>query len=312
VRATLVWDDPAAASGASRQLVNDLDLVAIDPDGSTHSPWVLDSANPSAAAALGADHTNNVEQVWVGAPYTAGTWSFRVVGGSVPKGPQTYSLVITPDAGFLPFGPDEPGGGSGFEPNDAPVPFTWFPGALDTFKVEWSDSTGFSGKLKSSGGFAAGTTYTPPDATWVKILKLGLGGTVWWHIVGKDAAGASTISAASSFTVAAAAAASIQSPADGASFAAASPPPAFSWDDGGNSQFKLTFSARPDLGKPKKKSGDAWLTATSWTPSTPLWSQILALAGSSSDGQTVFYQIAAKDRLGRTTLSPVRTLIVTP
>jgi hypothetical protein len=48
VRVTLAWDDvagnPALAIGA-RQLVNDLDLVLVDPNGQSHFPWQLDQVH---------------------------------------------------------------------------------------------------------------------------------------------------------------------------------------------------------------------------------------------------------------------------
>jgi hypothetical protein len=93
LKVTLAWDDEPGAVNANPALVNNLDLVLVEPNGiTTHLPWVLDPANPSNNATIGTDSVNNVEQVQVDNP-TAGTWEVRVVGTNVPVGPQVYSLV---------------------------------------------------------------------------------------------------------------------------------------------------------------------------------------------------------------------------
>jgi subtilisin-like proprotein convertase family protein len=64
VKVTLTWDDPAAVENAALTLVNDLDLVVLDPNGVRRYPWTLDPGNPSADAIRAVeDHTNVVEQV---------------------------------------------------------------------------------------------------------------------------------------------------------------------------------------------------------------------------------------------------------
>ena len=91
-RVTLVWTDPAGDPAAASALVNDLDLVLIAPDGRLHYPWVLDPANPSAAASTGINSRDNIEQVSVVNAAT-GTWSARITGSAVPVGPQSFALV---------------------------------------------------------------------------------------------------------------------------------------------------------------------------------------------------------------------------
>jgi hypothetical protein len=131
VRVTLAWDDVAgdAASGnTAPKLINDLDLVLIDPNGTTHLPWQLDQkiVDPAGntitdalqqcgtqiavqrrfvpaagindpipsggvpAAVRGRDHLNNVEVV--DAPSVAGTWQAKVVGFKL-DGAQKFSLI---------------------------------------------------------------------------------------------------------------------------------------------------------------------------------------------------------------------------
>lgn len=98
VKLTLAWDDVAGAENAAVALVNDLDLVVIDPTGERRFPWTLDPANPARAATQDReDHLNVVEQVFVNGPVPAGEWLVQVVGHRVPEGPaQKYSLAFTP------------------------------------------------------------------------------------------------------------------------------------------------------------------------------------------------------------------------
>ena len=133
VRVTLAWDDvaaDAARADTAPKLVNDLDLVLIDPNGAIHYPWQLDQrivdaggrdiadalqacgkevtvkrqfmpdpynvkdtipAGGVPAAIRGRDHLNNVEVV--DAAILAGTWEAHVLGFNIPHGPQTFSLV---------------------------------------------------------------------------------------------------------------------------------------------------------------------------------------------------------------------------
>lgn len=92
LKVTLVWDDPAASELADTVLVNDLDLELIAPTAGTFLPFVLDPANPTAAAVPGTNRLDNVEQVVVASP-EAGTWTARVIGFDVPQGPQEFSVV---------------------------------------------------------------------------------------------------------------------------------------------------------------------------------------------------------------------------
>src|SRR6266511_1343970 len=98
VKLTLVWDDPAALENAAIALVNDLDLILLDPQGQRYYPWTLDPANPSAPASRNReDHLNVIEQVVADESPTAGDWVVQVSGRSVPvAAPQKYTLLFTP------------------------------------------------------------------------------------------------------------------------------------------------------------------------------------------------------------------------
>jgi len=98
LKVTLAWDDVAAAENAAVALVNDLDLVVLDPLGQPHLPWTLDPVDPSAAAVrTRPDRLNVVEQVQLASPPLAGDWVVRVVGQNVPAGgAQSFALAYSP------------------------------------------------------------------------------------------------------------------------------------------------------------------------------------------------------------------------
>lgn len=100
--ATLSWTDPKAnvdetntLNNRTKKLVNDLDLRI--KTGSTISlPWILDVANPSAAATKGDNITDNVERVEV-ANALPGDTSLIIVThkNTLSRGSQAYSLIIS-------------------------------------------------------------------------------------------------------------------------------------------------------------------------------------------------------------------------
>ncbi len=96
LKVTLAWDDHPGTPNVNPALVNDLDLVVLDPLGHPAYPWTLNPASPSSPAVqTQADHVNNIEQVLVNNP-AAGTWTVQVTGYSVPQGPQAFSICAAP------------------------------------------------------------------------------------------------------------------------------------------------------------------------------------------------------------------------
>ena len=74
LKITLAWDDVPGTPNISPALVNDLDLVVIDPSGTRHYPWTIPLGSPGSPAVKTAeDHLNNIEQVQVDSPQ-AGRW----------------------------------------------------------------------------------------------------------------------------------------------------------------------------------------------------------------------------------------------
>lgn len=99
VRITLAWNDPAGTPTApaldptTPMLVHDLDLRLSDASG-TWEPWILDPANPSAAATTGDNFRDNVEQVYAGV-LPAGTYTVTVSHKGTLSSSQDFGLIIS-------------------------------------------------------------------------------------------------------------------------------------------------------------------------------------------------------------------------
>ena len=79
----MAYSDYPSALSAAFNLVNDLDLVLLDPDGMPYHPNGLD----------GPDDLNNVEGIDV-ANAATGRWTLVVSARNVPQGPQPYALYL--------------------------------------------------------------------------------------------------------------------------------------------------------------------------------------------------------------------------
>jgi hypothetical protein len=91
LKVMLAWTDVPGTPGASQILVNDLDLSVVK-DGVITLPWVLDPENPSANAVRDYDGLNNMEQVTIDNP-SAGTYTIKVNGSTIPGDPQDFAVV---------------------------------------------------------------------------------------------------------------------------------------------------------------------------------------------------------------------------
>ncbi len=164
-KVTLAWDDYAGDVGAARELVNNLDLVVVAPNGTRYHPWKLDPYHPSDSAARNStDNINNIEQVYVINPIN-GTWNVSVNGTSVPQPYQEYSLVYSHDntaPNITSFYQDaarvnitEPNSTtfniSAVDINNDTLNYTWYQnGTLKRYGVS-ADEWNFSGSYASSG-----------------------------------------------------------------------------------------------------------------------------------------------------------------
>ena len=93
VRLMLVWNDAVSFRPhrwGDVALINDLDLRVTSNEGLVF-PWTLNPKLPSAPAARGEDHLNNIEQVTIDAP--TGTLRVEVVAHALPKPAQDWALV---------------------------------------------------------------------------------------------------------------------------------------------------------------------------------------------------------------------------
>ncbi len=96
IKATIAWDDIPATPLVIPSLVNDIDLVVIDPNGTTHYPWTIDPSNPgNPAVRTHADHLNNIEQVQIDAGQ-AGVYRIVMHGYNVVSGTQKFGLMASP------------------------------------------------------------------------------------------------------------------------------------------------------------------------------------------------------------------------
>jgi len=96
LRIMVYWTDYEANVGASKALVNDLNMLVTDPNEEEFLPWVLDhTPNPinlNTPAIRAVDSINNVEQVTIKDP-VPGIYEISITGHLVPQGPQTYFLT---------------------------------------------------------------------------------------------------------------------------------------------------------------------------------------------------------------------------
>jgi hypothetical protein len=110
LKVTISWTDPAGSVSPAIlnwpgiKLVNDLDLRIVGPGGN-YLPWVLDPANPSAAATTGDNIRDNTEQIFIPFP-AAGSYTITVSHkGTLQSGSQNFSMIVT---GQVLDTPDEP------------------------------------------------------------------------------------------------------------------------------------------------------------------------------------------------------------
>ena len=97
LRVTLNWIDPEGqANSGNPDIVNNLDVEVIAPDGTTFFPWIgpgTGAANvANNATRTGPNSIDTVEDLLVDNP-DQGFWTVRVKGTGVPEGPQNYALV---------------------------------------------------------------------------------------------------------------------------------------------------------------------------------------------------------------------------
>jgi hypothetical protein len=153
LKVMLTWNDPAGAANANPALVNDLDLQVIE-GATTTLPWVLDKNTPANVATRGVDNYSNIEQVTLDNP-PAGSYVLRVMGTTVPSGPQQYALTWSVDAPYI----DVlfPTGGESLTPGQSEY-ITW-----DALGVTGNQTVEYS--LNNGANWTVLSTSVPPGTT---------------------------------------------------------------------------------------------------------------------------------------------------
>ncbi|MDP6362263.1 MAG: S8 family serine peptidase [Candidatus Poseidoniaceae archaeon] len=146
LRFGLAYNDPAASSSSSTQLVNDLDLAVKDPSGT----WTNLS-----------DNLNNMRVLNFASP-AQGTWEVHVVGTSVPTGPQFFSLAINAEYDLVNLTQDADFDGTVDESDDCA--FTFGTSLHDRRGCPDSDGDGYS-DVSSNWTLANGADALPSDNT---------------------------------------------------------------------------------------------------------------------------------------------------
>lgn len=97
---TIAWTDlPGSTQGTilddqTPRLVNDLDLVLEDANGTLFYPWKFNLGLPSNAPTTGVNNVDNVEKVEINAP--SGTYTIKVSHkGALVNGVQDFSIIAT-------------------------------------------------------------------------------------------------------------------------------------------------------------------------------------------------------------------------
>lgn len=218
----------------------------------------------------------------------------------------------TGDACEVPLAPLSPSDGSSYHADSPPPAFTWEPGGMTRFRLQWSRSSTFGEPRKTSGKtWLTGADYLPSGERWRKILRLGKStGTVFWRVKGKDPSGNRETSGTMTLLVAPEEPPEITSPPNGATIDPDSPP-TLTWQANHNEAFRVIFSMRFDLQvSHRANSGRGYLLeGTSWTVTPDVWARVVERLAPRNDGR-VYYAVLARDALGRKTRSGLRVLRV--
>jgi hypothetical protein len=209
IRATLVWTDPAGLAATNTDsrtpnLINNLDLKIISPNGATNLPYVMPfvgtwtPGSMSLPATRGRNNVDNVEQVYLESP-TAGTYTALVTVDTLSSGDnQVYSLIITGSEGGTINPPPtvsvtSPGNGASF-PKDSSITIS-----ATASDLVYGGSAGIVSKVEFFAGgtkFAEGTT-APYSVSWTPSGS----GTYVITAKATDNEGAQTTSAPISVTI---------------------------------------------------------------------------------------------------------------
>jgi hypothetical protein len=170
IKVTLYWNDIEASASSSDALVNDLDLLVLDPDGTTYSAMLLNNAPDSASLSSTAtidliglmpDTVNNVEQIILDSTQNNPLnldYTFVVFGSNIPFGPQRFAIgyeFIEDDVTLT-----YPNGGEKWV-NGKTERIRWdaWNGGTDPFELSYSTDAGATWNVLATGLPAASRFY---------------------------------------------------------------------------------------------------------------------------------------------------------
>jgi len=187
----LTWTDYPGSVGASKALVNNLDLKVTAPDGSVYLGNVFSGKNPGHSVTGGsADSVNAEEGVILPTPVT-GTYTIRVTATNVPNGPQPFALAIMGALGTADTTPPVISNVSvsGITANSATI--TWNTDEPSTSVVEYGTTTAYG---QTASGQSGVTSHS------VTLTGLNPSTTYHFRVKSADAAGNTATSSDYTFT----------------------------------------------------------------------------------------------------------------
>ncbi|MGC6523394.1 MAG: S8 family serine peptidase [Flavobacteriaceae bacterium] len=187
ISATLCWTDPAGTpqNGSSNSttpaLVNDLDLVLIDPNGfNNYYAWRLNAASPASSATKGINFVDTVENVDIENP-NSGTYTISITHkGNLTNGEQNFSLIVT--GSNLTLGTANVDiSGLHVWPNPAQSEISFeYPSSDNSSTISLVDIQGrvvFQNEIASENGLIKGQIDTASFARGLYVLKIKQGNT---------------------------------------------------------------------------------------------------------------------------------------
>ena len=180
VKIMLYWNDVPAASNAATSLVNDLDLVVIEPSFTLHRPLTLNStpANVNNTATEFPDHLNNIEQVVIDNP-AAGIYSANINGFSIPSGVQDY--VVTYEIIKNGVTVEYPFGGETLVPGETEnIRWTAYGNESNNFTIDYSADNGSNWTTINNSVAAASRILSwtvPATATNTALIRVSRNGS---------------------------------------------------------------------------------------------------------------------------------------
>lgn len=172
LKVMVYWTDPDASPVSAKSLVNDIDMVMLDPSDQSHLPWVLNTTpDPfllSAPATTGEDHLNNVEQISITNP-VEGAYQIHIKGSEIPEGIQNFYVVyqILNEDIFVAY----PLGGEHFQAGEQSRILWDAAGNDGTFSLSFSSNNGNSWTpIGEVPGNVRQFNWTVPTATTARAL----------------------------------------------------------------------------------------------------------------------------------------------